>query len=176
MLGLGNEPAHQRPDRVGAEEHRFLDPARMQQARGEDVAALGICTELDFVDSEEIDLPLERHRFGSTDKIRWVRRQDFLLAGNQRNRARPAQPYNPVVVFTGEQPEREADHAAAMAEHALDGKMGLAGIGRPEDRDEPRSGAEHAHALRYWVNPPSAQEQTRAATLCQELIEFAGPD
>jgi hypothetical protein len=25
--------------------------------------------------------------------------------------------------------------------------MGLAGIGRPEDRDEPRSGAEHGHAL-----------------------------
>ena len=36
-----------------------------------------------------------------------------------------------------------------VAEHALDGEMGLAGIGRPEDRDEPRSGAEHGHARRY---------------------------
>jgi hypothetical protein len=26
--------------------------------------------------------------------------------------------------------------------------MGLAGVGRPEDRDEPRSGAEHGHALK----------------------------
>jgi hypothetical protein len=25
--------------------------------------------------------------------------------------------------------------------------MGLAGIGRPKDRDEPRSGSEHGHAL-----------------------------
>jgi hypothetical protein len=32
-----------------------------------------------------------------------------------------------------------------MAEHALDGEMGLAGIGRPEDRDKPRSGAKHGH-------------------------------
>jgi hypothetical protein len=34
-----------------------------------------------------------------------------------------------------------------MAEHSLDGEMGLAGIGRPKDRDEPRSGSEHGHAL-----------------------------
>jgi hypothetical protein len=34
-----------------------------------------------------------------------------------------------------------------MAQHSLDREMRLAGIGRPKDRDEPRSGAEHGHAL-----------------------------
>src|SRR5205823_1618822 len=40
---------------------------------------------------------------------------------------------------------READHATLVIEHALDREVGLAGIGRPEDRDEPRFGTQHGH-------------------------------
>ena len=43
--------------------------ARVQQAVGEDVAALGVGAELDFVDREELDLAVERHRLDRADEI-----------------------------------------------------------------------------------------------------------
>ena len=125
-----------------------MHPASVQEPRGKDMAAFGIGAQLNFIDRKEIDLAIERHRFDRADEIGRVRRQDLFFAGDQRNRACAPQLDDPVVILAGEQPQREPDHAAAMAEHPLDGEMGLAGIGRPEDRDEPRSGAEHGHALK----------------------------
>jgi hypothetical protein len=130
----------------------------MQQPRSEDVAALRIGAQLDLVDGEKIDRAIERHRFDGADKIGRVRRQDLFFAGDQRHRPRAAQFDDAVVVLAGEQPQREPDHPAFMTEHALDREMGLAGIGRPEDRDEPRSGAEHGHATRYRVAEAGWQE------------------
>ena len=43
--------------------------ARVQQAMGEDVAALGVGAELDFVDGEKLDLAVERHRLDRADEI-----------------------------------------------------------------------------------------------------------
>ena len=123
----------------------------MQQPRGKDMAALGIGAELDLIDREELDRPVERHRFDRADEIGRVRRQDLFFAGDQRHRARAAQLDDPVVILPRQQPQREADHAALMIEHALDREMGLAGIGRPEDRDEARSGAQHGHAAKVRV-------------------------
>ena len=60
----------------------------MQQPGGEDMAALGIGAELDFVDREELDRPVERHRLDGADEIGRVRRQDLFFAGDQRHRAR----------------------------------------------------------------------------------------
>ena len=145
MLEFGHEPPHQRLDRVGAEKHRFGEAARMQQPRGEDVATLRISAELDLIDSEKIDGAVERHRFHCTDKIGRVWRDDFFFAGDQRHRPGAAQFDDAIVILAGEQPQRKPDHPAFMAEHALDREMRLAGIGRPEDRDKARSGAEHGH-------------------------------
>jgi hypothetical protein len=44
--------------------------------------------ELDLVDREELDRPVERHRLDGADKIGRVRRQDLFLAGDQRHRPR----------------------------------------------------------------------------------------
>ncbi len=74
ILDLGNQPPHQRLYRGGTEEHRFLHPSGMQEPRCKDMAALGIGAQLDFVHRQEIDLPVERHRFDGADKIRRVRR------------------------------------------------------------------------------------------------------
>ncbi len=119
----------------------------MQEPRGKDVAALGIGTQLNFVHREKIDRPVERHRFDGAHEIGRVRRQDFLFAGDQRDRARTLQLDDAIVILARQKAQRKPDHPALVAEHALDGEVGLAGIGRPEDRDEPRSGAEHAHRL-----------------------------
>ena len=104
-------------------------PRRLQHAVGEDVAALEIGRELDLVDGEEGDVEIARHRLDGGDPVARVRRDDLLLAGDQRDRV-GADPLDDAVVdLARQQPQRQADHARRMAEHALDGEMGLAGIG-----------------------------------------------
>ena len=118
----------------------------MQQAGGKDMAALGVGAQLDLVDREKLDLAVERHRFDSADEICRVRRQDFLFAGDQRDRAGSPQPDDPIVILPCQEAQRKPDHPARMIEHALDREMGFAGVGRSEDRDETRCGTEQGHA------------------------------
>src|SRR5205814_1668848 len=101
--------------------------------------------ELDLVDRQELDRAVERHRFNRANEIGRVRGQDLLLPGDQRDSASTPQFDDPVVILPRQQAQREADHAALMIEHALDREVGLAGVGRPEDRDEPRFGTQHGH-------------------------------
>ena len=60
----------------------------MQQAVGEDVAALAVGGELDLVDGQERHLAVERHRLDGADELARRRRQDALLAGDQGHAAR----------------------------------------------------------------------------------------
>jgi hypothetical protein len=165
MLGVGHQPAHQRPDRVGAQEHRFREPARMQQARGEDVAALAIGTELDLIDREELDRPVERHRLDGADEIGRIGRQDLLFAGDQSDRTGTAQLDDPVIIFPRQEPQRKADHAALMIEHALDREMGLAGVGRTEDRDKARSVPQHGHVRKVRSRGREGKHKRAGAAL-----------
>ncbi len=86
-LRLGHESPQQRANGVGAEQHRLAAAARVQQPVGEDMAALGVAAELDFVDGEEIDRTVERHRFDGADEIGGVGRDDLLFARDQRDGA-----------------------------------------------------------------------------------------
>src|SRR5689334_12844560 len=45
-----------------------------------------------------------------------------------------------------------------MIEHALNGKMRLAGVGRPENRDETRCRTEHGHGHKSAVASSTGQE------------------
>ena len=137
---LGREAADQRRRRRRAEQHGLGHAARVQQAVGEDVAALGIGAELDLVDGEELDLAVERHRLDRADEVARRRRHDLLLAGDQRHVARAPRLDDAVVDLARQQPQRQADHAGRMAEHALDRQMGLAGVGGAENGDEARRG------------------------------------
>jgi len=132
----------------------------VQQSRGEDVAALAVGAKLDLVDREELDLSVERHRFDRAHKIARVRRQDFFFAGDQRDRARALELDDPIVIFPRQKPQREADHAALVIEHALDRQVGLTRIRRPQDRDQARSGALRCHAAKGAVARASGQAQT----------------
>ena len=126
------EPLQNAAHGGGAEQQRFLPAAQMQQAVGEDVAALEIAGELHFVDGDEGGVGLARHRFHRADRIARARRNDLLLAGDQRDLMRADLLADAAVDLAGEQPERQADQAALMRHHALDGEMRLAGVGRPE--------------------------------------------
>jgi hypothetical protein len=106
----------------------------VQQAVGEDVAALGIGAELDLVDGHELDLAGQRHGLDGADEIGRARRDDLFLAGDQGDRGLAAQLDDPVVDLAGQQPQRQADHPRGVAQHPLDGQVGLAGIGGAEHR------------------------------------------
>ncbi len=136
-MRLGHETLDRGPHRLGAEEQRFLFAARVEQTVGEDMAALGIGAELDLVDGEKRHAQVERHRLDRADEIARLGRHDLLFAGDEGGEFRALDADDLVIDLAGEEPERQADHARAMGEHALDREMGLAGVGRSQDRGDP---------------------------------------
>ena len=52
-----------------------------------------------------------------------------------------------IINFAREQPQRETDDAGGMREHPLDGEVGLAGVGGPENCNDTAS------TLRGWNGP-----------------------
>ena len=106
--------------------------AHVQQAVGEHVAALGIGGELHLVDGEEIDVDLARHGLDGADEVARALGLDLLLAGDERHLVLADAGDDLVVHLAREQPQRQADQARLVAEHALDRQMRLARVGGPE--------------------------------------------
>jgi hypothetical protein len=122
----------------GAEEQRLLAAAQIEDAVGEDVAALQIAGELYLVDGDEGGIGLARHRLDGRHPVARRGRQDLFLAGDERHLIGAGAGGHALVDFARQQPERQADQAALVPKHAFDGEMRLAGIGRPEHgRDVP---------------------------------------
>ena len=125
--------ASMRPRMVaGADEQRLLAAALVEQAVGEDVAAVEIGGELDLVDRDEGEVEVARHRLDGRDPVARPVRLDLLLAGDERDVVGAGLLDDPLVDLAREKPQRQADHAALVAEHALDGEMGLARVRRAE--------------------------------------------
>ncbi|MNJ44801.1 hypothetical protein D3C77_398670 [compost metagenome] len=139
-LRIGNQRAHQRRHRPGAQEHGLEPAARVQQPLRKDMAALGIGDQLDLVHRQEVDRPLQRHGLDGADEIGRARRDDLLLAGDQGDRGRPAPRHDQLIDLARQQPQRQADHARAVAQHPLDRQVGLAGVGGAQDRRDARWG------------------------------------
>ena len=111
-------------------------PAQVQHAVGEDMAALQVAGELDLVDGEECRVGLVGHRLDRTDAVARLRRDDALLAGDERNLVGADPRHDAAVDLGRQQPERQADEPGLMAEHPLDGEVGLSGVGRSKDSDQ----------------------------------------
>ena len=122
----------------GAQEQRLGEPARVQQPVGENIAPVGIGAELDLVDGQKLGAQAQRHRLHRADPVGGARRHDALLAGDQRHDGGTAQGDDLVIDLARQKAQRQADDAGAVAQHPLDGVMGLAGIGRPKDRGDGR--------------------------------------
>ena len=119
-------------DRVGAQEHRLQFAAGMHEALGKDMPALRVCAELDLIDRQEIHRHADRHAFDRRHPVARIVGDDLLFAGDQRDVHRAHTVFHPVIDLPGEQPQRQADHAGFVPQHALDCQVGLAGIGRAE--------------------------------------------
>ena len=104
----------------------------LQHAVGEDMAALEIGAELDFVDRQERHVEVARHGLDGGNPEARIGRLDLLLAGDQRHRVLADAIDHLVVDLARQQPQRQPDHAGGMGQHPLDGEMRLAGIGRPQ--------------------------------------------
>ena len=128
----GEQFLDHRPHGGGAQHQSLLARAGIEHAVGEHVTALEIGAELHLVDRHEGDVEVARHGLDGRHPEARIGRLDLLLAGDQRHRfgADPVDAF--VVDLARQQPQRQADHAARMRQHALDGEVGLAGVGRPE--------------------------------------------
>ena len=111
------------------------------------MAALGIAAELRLVDRRECEVSVKvivvvavtarhRHALGGAQEIARLRRDDPLLAGQQRDLLLALHRNDSVIDLAGEQAEREADDTGRMAAHPLDRQVGLAGIRGSQDRPD----------------------------------------
>jgi hypothetical protein len=103
-----------------------------EQPVGEHMAALAVGGELDLVHGDEIGFEIKRHRLHGADVKARGGRLDLLLARDERDLACADAGDDLVVDLARKEPQRKADDPNIVGEHALDGEMGLAGIGRPE--------------------------------------------
>jgi hypothetical protein len=113
-------------------------PSSLEEAVGEDVAPIEIGGYLDLVDGEAVDGDVQRHRLDGRHPVAGLGRNDALLAGHKGDRVLADTIGDAAIDLTGEQTQRQTDHARAMRQHALEGEEGLAGVGGPEDGLEGR--------------------------------------
>ena len=106
----------------------------MQQPVGEHMPALGISGELNFVDREEIDRHIARHRLDGAYPVPRRFRLDFFFTRDERDIRGTNPGYDLVIHLAGKQPQRQPDHPAFVAEHPLDSQMGLAGVRWTQNR------------------------------------------
>ena len=161
-LDLRDQALDRLRDAGGAQDHRFLPAAGAQDAVGEDMAPLGIGAQLRLVQRDKGEIAeaaghrggflatTNGHGFGGAEKIARARRHDLFLAGDERDLLRALDRDDAVIDFARQQAQRKAHHAAGMAAHALDGEMGLAGIGGAQHSGDGRTG-ELGHDGAYVV-------------------------
>ncbi len=135
---VGHQALHQGLDGRRAHEHGLLKPARIQQALGEDVATLGIAGELDFIDREELGGDVQGHALDGANPVGGRLGHDLLFAGQKRHLLRAAFHHQLVIDLARQKAQRKAHDARLVGQHALDRVVGLAGVGRPQDRRHKR--------------------------------------
>ena len=108
-------------------------PARAQQSVGKDVAPLGVGAELDFVNRQEIGAHALGHRLDRADPIGGAGWHDAFLARHQRDDRGATDGDDLVIDLARQQAQRQPDNAGTIPEHAVDGVMRLARVGRPEN-------------------------------------------
>ena len=96
------------------------------------MAPVEIRGELDFVDGDEIHREVAGHGLDGGDPVARVARLDLLLACDERHSPHARLLDDLVIDLARQQPQGQADDAAGILQHALDGDVGLAGIGRPQ--------------------------------------------
>ena len=119
-------------DRCRADQQGLLAATLVEEPVSEDMAAVQIGGELNFIDRHEIKIEVARHRLHRRDVIARPFWLDFLLPGNEGDGLGASFLDDAIEYLAREQSKRQSDRAAFMRQHALDGVMRLTGIGWPE--------------------------------------------
>ena len=174
---------HQILDRLAhgacAQQQRLALAARVKQPLSKDVATLGVGGELDFVDSKEVHLDVTRHGFDCANPEPRRLGLDFFFAGDQRHRLNADFGHHAVIDLAGQQPQRQADHARLVRNHAFDGEMRLAGVRWPENRRNVAGlqrlngiAVADGHADLILKRGSCAEEVRRACPECRVSVRF----
>ncbi len=133
----------------------------------------GSAGELDFVDGQEVHVHVARHGLDGGHPVAGALGLDLLLAGDERDLVGADAGRDLVVDLARQQPQRQADHAALVTEHALDGEMRFAGVGGAENgghiADARFEIARHTRGLHY--RSPLALH----CGLARSSVSFQGP-
>ena len=105
----------------------------MKHPIGKDMPALGICTELDFIDSDKFRADILGHRLDGANPIFRLGRHNPLFACDQCHIERAAGFDDFVIHFFGQQPQRKAHHARAISKHPLNRIMRFTRVGWPQN-------------------------------------------
>ena len=137
----GQQPLDDRAHGGGTQQQRLVAAAPVQHAVGEDMPALQIGRDLDFIDRQKRHVEIPRHRLHGGNPVARLRRFDLLFAGDQRDVIDADATDDLVIDLARQQPQRQADHARGMRDHPLDRQMRLAGVGRPQHRGDAGAGS-----------------------------------
>ena len=97
------------------------------------MTALEVGGHLNLVDGEKRHAHVRRHGLDGTHPIARSFRNDLFLAGNKGNGVVAGPEAHTIVNLTGEQAQRQTDHARLVGKHALNCQIRLAGICGPEN-------------------------------------------
>ena len=128
----GNQRLDDGPHGERADQERLVAAALVQETVGEDVAAVEVGRELNFVNRHEGEVEVARHRLDGGDPIARPVGLDLLLAGHEGDVVGAGLLDHALVDLARQKPQRQTDHAAVVPEHAVDRVVRLAGVGRPE--------------------------------------------
>ncbi len=128
------------------------------------MAALVVGGELDLVHGEEVDLALDGHGFHGAHPVASVRRNAFLLARHEGDLPTTDARSDAIVDFASEEAQRQPDHPARVVEHVLDGAVGLARVGGPE---EGRDGRPIEHGISLFPKYPPGTPLRKPKTVAK---------
>ena len=115
----------------------------MQDTVGKNMATLTVTGKLHLVNGNEIKpalgklgigIDIQRHRFNRAAKIARTSRQNTLLASDKPDLISTDLGNQPIIIFTRQQPQRKADHAAGIAGHPFKREMGFTRVGRAKNQ------------------------------------------
>ena len=87
-----------------------------------------------IIDGNEGNIEIARHGFDGRNPVLRCLGKDLFLSCHKRHAMGSSAIDKTLINFACEQPEWQSDHAGPVRQHPFDGKMGLARIGRPQQR------------------------------------------
>ena len=132
-LCLWQQGFQQRPHGMCTQQQCLMTAPGMQQPVCEYMAAFPVCTKLNFIYHQTVDITFQWHRLCRTAEITRIGGDDFFLSCDQRDLRYAEAGDQLVIILTRQKPQRKPRHARAITQHPVHRIERLAGVGRPQN-------------------------------------------